>query len=95
VSVYAECLTLGKWGHCQESYFAESGTRQRMLCRVPDKMRLAKHRALIKELDSGSVEWLIESSRSWPSGSTHTMSSHVKTLYINLIAPLILAESSV
>jgi hypothetical protein len=53
-----------------------------------------RQNALVKELDSGSVEWLIESSRSWPSGSTHTMSSHVKTLYKNLIAPLILAESS-
>jgi hypothetical protein len=56
---------------------------------------LGKAPALVKELDFGSVKWLIESSCSWPLGSTHTMSSHVKTLYRNFIAPPILAESSV
>jgi hypothetical protein len=31
-SFYAESFTLGKRGRCQESYFTESSTRQRMLC---------------------------------------------------------------
>ena len=31
-SFYAESFALGKRGRCQESYFVESRTRQRMLC---------------------------------------------------------------
>jgi hypothetical protein len=55
MSFYAECLTLGKRGRYRESYFIESGIRQKMICPVLDKMHSAKRRALAKEPDSGSV----------------------------------------
>jgi hypothetical protein len=37
-----------------KGFFAECGTRQRLLCRVPDKKHSAKRRALSKGPDSGS-----------------------------------------
>jgi hypothetical protein len=55
VSGYVECATLGKGGRYGESSFTECGTRQRMLCRVPDKRHSTKRRALGKEPDSGRV----------------------------------------
>ena len=54
MSSYAECATLGKGGRYRESDFAECATRQRILCRVPDKRHSAKRQALNKEPDSGS-----------------------------------------
>jgi hypothetical protein len=50
----AESLALGKHDRYREQDFAECGTRQRLLCQVPDKKHSAKHRALGKVPDSGS-----------------------------------------
>jgi hypothetical protein len=54
VSSCAECPSLGKDPHCRESSFTECGTRQSLLCRVPDKRHSAKIATLGKALDSGS-----------------------------------------
>jgi hypothetical protein len=50
----AECSALGKGYLCREPKFTESGTRQRLLCRVPDKKHSAKPPAPGKEPNSGS-----------------------------------------
>jgi hypothetical protein len=55
VSFCAECPALGKESRCRESSFTECGTRQILLCRVPDKRHSAKIATLGKALDSGSV----------------------------------------
>ena len=63
--VFAECLALGKevFAECLPVPSAllsvnvvvtESGTRQRLLCRVSDKKHSTKPQALSKVLDSGS-----------------------------------------
>jgi hypothetical protein len=57
VSTNAECPALGKEPRCREPSFTECGTRQSLLCRVPDKRHSAKIATLGKALDSGSV-WL-------------------------------------
>jgi hypothetical protein len=44
VSIYAECPTLDKRGRYLECDFAECGTRQIVLCRVPDKKHSTKRR---------------------------------------------------
>jgi hypothetical protein len=53
--VFAECSALGKGALCREPKFTECGTRQRFLCRVPDKKYSAKPPALGKACDSGSA----------------------------------------
>jgi hypothetical protein len=50
----AECSALGKGALCREPKFTECGTRQSLLCRVPDKKYSAKPPALGKACDSGS-----------------------------------------
>jgi hypothetical protein len=50
----AECSALGKGDLCREPKFTERGTRQSLLCRVPDKKYSAKPPALGKACDSGS-----------------------------------------
>jgi hypothetical protein len=50
----AESPMLGKRARYWEQDFAECGTRQRVLCRVPDKKHSTKRRALGKGPDSGS-----------------------------------------
>jgi hypothetical protein len=64
---FAECLTLGKLVFaecrpvpsvqplCREPNFTECGTRQSLLCRVPDKRHSAKNTTLGKASDSGSA----------------------------------------
>jgi hypothetical protein len=54
VSAYAECRTLGKRCRCRDCFIVECGTRQIILCRVPDKKHSTKRRALSKGLDYGS-----------------------------------------
>jgi hypothetical protein len=54
VSFCAECPALGKESRCRESSFTECGTRQILLCRVPDKRHSTKIATLGKALDSGS-----------------------------------------
>jgi hypothetical protein len=51
----AECPALGKEPLCREASFTECGTRQSLLCRVPDKKHSAKIATLGKDLDSGSA----------------------------------------
>jgi hypothetical protein len=55
--VFAECPALGKEPRCREYSFTECGTRQSLLCRVPDKRHSAKISTLGKALDSGSEGW--------------------------------------
>jgi hypothetical protein len=50
----AECPTLGKEAHCREPNFTECGSRQSLLCRVPNKRHSAKRPTLGKASDSGS-----------------------------------------
>ena len=50
-----ECPTLGKDARYREPSFAECGSRQSRLCRVPEKRHSAKRPALGKGSDSGSV----------------------------------------
>jgi hypothetical protein len=52
----AESPALGKHCRYREQDFAECGTRQRLLCRVPDKKHSTNLLALDKDLDSGSVK---------------------------------------
>jgi hypothetical protein len=40
----AECPALGKEARCREPNFTECGSRQSLLCRVPDKRHSAKPR---------------------------------------------------
>jgi hypothetical protein len=54
VPTCAECLALGKGALCREPNFTECGTRQSLLCRVPDKRHSAKNTTLGKASDSGS-----------------------------------------
>jgi hypothetical protein len=54
----AECPALGKEARCREPSFTECGSRQSLLCRVPDKRHSAKRPTLGKASDSGSVEWV-------------------------------------
>jgi hypothetical protein len=59
VSIYrvflcAECPALGKQSLYRAQDFAECGSRQRRLCRVPEKKHSAKRLALGKDPDSGS-----------------------------------------
>jgi hypothetical protein len=49
-----ECPTLGKDARYREPSFAECGSRQSRLCRVPEKRHSAKRPALGKGSDSGS-----------------------------------------
>jgi hypothetical protein len=57
----AECPTLGKSARYREPDFAECGSRQSLLCRVPDKRHSAKSPTLGKVPDSGSdVFWSVE-----------------------------------
>jgi hypothetical protein len=51
----AECPTLGKLALYRAQDVAECGTRQSLLCRVPDKKHSAKPPALGKGANSGSV----------------------------------------
>jgi hypothetical protein len=51
---YAECPTLGKLALYRAQDVAECGTRQSLLCRVPDKKHSAKPPALGKGANSGS-----------------------------------------
>jgi hypothetical protein len=53
-SFNAESLALGRDSLCRVPFYAESDTRQRNVCRVPDKLHSAKNRALGKEPVSGS-----------------------------------------
>jgi hypothetical protein len=53
-SLCAECFALDKRYLCRVSFFAESGTRQRLFCRVPDILHSANLVALGKEPVSGS-----------------------------------------
>jgi hypothetical protein len=55
VSFCAECPTLGKRARRREQDFAECGSRQRLLCRVPEKKHSTKRLALDKGPDSGSA----------------------------------------
>ena len=50
----AECSALGKGARCRASNFTECGTRQTLLCRVPNKRHSAKRPTLGKASDSGS-----------------------------------------
>jgi hypothetical protein len=50
----AECPALGKGALCREPDFTECGSRQSLLCRVPDKRHSAKNPTLGKDSDSGS-----------------------------------------
>jgi hypothetical protein len=50
----AECPTLGKLALYRAQDVAECGTRQSLLCRVPDKKHSAKPPALGKGANSGS-----------------------------------------
>jgi hypothetical protein len=50
----AECSALGKGALCRAPNFTECGTRQSLLCRVPDKRHSAKNTTLGKACDSGS-----------------------------------------
>jgi hypothetical protein len=52
---WAECTTLGKPALYRAQNFAEGGTRQSLLCRVPDKKHSAKPSVLGKGVDSGSA----------------------------------------
>jgi hypothetical protein len=52
--VFAECPALGKEARCREPNFTECGSRQSLLCRVPDKRHSAKKSTLGKASDSGS-----------------------------------------
>jgi hypothetical protein len=52
---YAECPALGKGSLCREPDFTECGSRQSLLCWVPDKRHSAKNPTLGKASDSGSV----------------------------------------
>jgi hypothetical protein len=51
---FAECPALGKEAHYREPNFAECGSRQSRLCRVPEKRHSAKRPTLGKASDSGS-----------------------------------------
>jgi hypothetical protein len=51
----AECPALDKEARYREPNFAECGSRQILLCRVPDKRHSAKRPTLGKASDSGSV----------------------------------------
>jgi hypothetical protein len=48
VGSYAECPALGKETRCREPNFIECGSRQSLLCRVPDKRHSAKRSTLGK-----------------------------------------------
>jgi hypothetical protein len=50
----AECPALGKGALCREPDFTECGSRQSLLCRVPDKRHSANNPTLGKDSDSGS-----------------------------------------
>jgi hypothetical protein len=50
----AECPALDKEALCREPNFTECGSRQSLLCRVPDKRHSAKRPTLGKTSDSGS-----------------------------------------
>jgi hypothetical protein len=52
----AECPALGKEARYRDPNFAECGSRQSLLCWVPDKRHSAKNPTLGKALDSSS-EW--------------------------------------
>jgi hypothetical protein len=58
--VFAECRPVPSVQHsvkgalCREPNFTECGTRQSLLCRVPDKRHSAKNTTLGKASDSGS-----------------------------------------
>jgi hypothetical protein len=52
----AECSALSKGALCREPNLVECGTRQSLLCRVPDKRHSTKNTTLGKACDSGS-EW--------------------------------------
>jgi hypothetical protein len=49
-----ECPALGKGALCREPNFTECGTRQSLICRVPDKRHSTKNPTLGKASDSGS-----------------------------------------
>jgi hypothetical protein len=55
---YAECPVLGKQALYRVQGFAECGSRQSLLCRVPDKKHSAKTPALGKGPYSGSAIFL-------------------------------------
>jgi hypothetical protein len=55
VSSCAESLALGKRGRYRDWNFAECVSRERLLCRMPDRKYSAKRRAHGKERDSGSA----------------------------------------
>jgi hypothetical protein len=55
VPSYAEYSALDKGALCREPNFTECGTRQSLLCRVPDKRLSAKNITLGKACDSGSA----------------------------------------
>jgi hypothetical protein len=58
VTPCAKCPALGKEALCREPNFTECGTRQSLLCRVPDKRHSAKRPTLGKASDSGSAWWI-------------------------------------
>jgi hypothetical protein len=47
VSLCADSPALGKCGHYREHDFVQCGTRQRLLCRVPDKKHSTKSQILV------------------------------------------------
>jgi hypothetical protein len=55
----AECPALGKEARCREPIFTKCGSRQILLCRVPDKRHSAKRPTLGKASDSGSVTYKV------------------------------------
>jgi hypothetical protein len=71
----AECPALGKLARYREPYFAECGSRQSPLCRVPDKKHSAKTPTLGKGPDSGSghfAECFLSDTRQSPAlGNDH------------------------
>jgi hypothetical protein len=66
----AECSALGKGALCREPNFAECGTRQIFLCRVPDKRHSAKNATLGKACDSGSDQRMPPKPPDWRSWSS-------------------------
>jgi hypothetical protein len=93
----AESPALGNDDICREQDFTEFDTRQRLLCRVPDKKQSAKRRALDKDPDSDSayskkkVNYMIRNNtnhkRSWDD-------SGVRTTEIGAIATLFGCDGS-
>jgi hypothetical protein len=67
----AECSALGKESLCREPDFTECGSRQSLLCRVPDKRHSAKNPTLGKDSDSGSAYLFTECDLQNNHKSTH------------------------